>query len=264
MRRPRSFFTLFVLLFCLVFAIGAYAQSDKVSGPPTVEVTGKAEIAVEPDSATITVDFTKLDKNLDIARKTSDEGIKRMLDVAKKYNIPDSEIRTRNISVEMKYLSIRDPNKRIYNDDDDEIGTREFLGYEVSRSVTLRLTKLTDFDRLFNDILETKPTSLSDVSFETSKLIELRKQAREEAMKAAYEKAQAMAAAIGQTIGKAISIKEGSGSDVAVWRSGFNASSNVRITSLSSPNKVQSDKLGTFSAGTISVDSTVTVVFLLN
>ena len=263
MRRSISYFILFAGIFCVGAAVPIVAQSQR--DQPTVEVTGKAEIAVEPDSATITVDFTKLDKSLEVARKASDEGVAKMLKVAKKYDIGGSDIRTRNISVEMKYISIRDANKRIFNDDDDEIGTREFLGYEVSRSVTIRLTKLADFDRLFNDILETKPTSVSGVSFETSKLIELRKQAREEAMKAAYEKARAMAAAIDQTIGKAISIKEGSGSDIAVWRSGeLSANSNIRITSLTSPNKIQSDNLGTFSSGTISVDSTVTVVFLLN
>ncbi len=259
MQRSILSLTILTALCCFAAAVPVLAQRE----PPTVEVTGKAEIAVEPDSATITVDFTKLDKSLEVARKTSDEGVAKMLKVAKKYDIGGSDIRTRNISVEMKYISIRDANKRIFNDDDDEIGTKQFLGYEVSRTVTIVLKNLADFDRLFNDILGTNPTSIEKVSFDTSQLIELRKKAREAAMKAAYEKAQAMASAIGQTIGKAISIKEGSGSDSIRWQSaGF--SSNVRIVSFPTSSTVASNKVGTFSAGTISVDSTVTVVFLLN
>ncbi|MBV6495676.1 MAG: DUF541 domain-containing protein [Acidobacteria bacterium ACB1] len=259
MRRSILSLTILAAFCCFAAAAPVLAQREQ----PTVEVTGKAEIAVEPDSATITVDFTKLDKSLEVARKASDEGVAKMLKVAKKYDIGGSDIRTRNISVEMKYISIRDANKRIFNDDDDEIGTKQFLGYEVSRTVTIRLTKLDAFDRLFNDILETNPTSISNVSFETSQAIELRTKAREAAMKAAYEKAQAMAGAIGQTIGKAISIKEGSGSDSIQWQSA-GSNSNVRIISLPTSSTVASEKLGMFSAGTISVDSSVTVVFLLN
>lgn len=71
MRRSILSLTILAAFCCFAAAAPVLAQREQ----PTVEVTGKAEIAVEPDSATITVDFTKLDKSLEVARKASDEGV---------------------------------------------------------------------------------------------------------------------------------------------------------------------------------------------
>lgn len=238
-----------------------FAQADKNYLPqPIIEVTSKAEIGVEPDSATISVDFTKVNKDLDVARKSNEESVAKMIAIAKKHGIPDADIRTRNISVAMKYISIRDRQKPIYDQDGDEIGTREFVGYEVSRSVTIKLIKLSEFDTVFNDILTAGPTEIEKVEFETSRLIELRQQARQMAMKAAHAKAKAMTASIGQTIGKAIKISEGAATDRYSQYANSNSANYISSPAVSTV----TSKLGTFSAGSINVEATVTVVFLLN
>lgn len=259
----RTCLVLFFAMFGCISAISAQSRNAETA-PPVIEVSGKAEIAVEPDSATISVDFTKVDKDLQAARKANEEGVSKMLQIAKKYAIPPQDIRTNNISVSMKYISIRDRQKPIYDEDGDEIGTREFQGYEVSRSVTIKLTKLELFDTIFNEVLATQPTEIDEVKFETARLIELRAAAREMAMKAAHEKAKAMSAAIGQTVGKAIKINEGTVSDKYFSNSNF-ASNATRVISPSSVVNVSTtSKLATFSAGSINVEASVTVVFLLN
>ena len=256
-----------IAVFIAVFCVSvSYSQPTTVQiATPVIEVTSKAEISVEPDSATISVDFTKVDKDLQTARKANEEGVQKMLQIAKKYSIPQEDVRTNNISVTAKYISIRDRQKPIYDEDGDEIGTREFQGYEVSRSVTFKLKKLEQFEVIFNEILTTQPTEIDDVKFETSRLIELRVKAREMAMKAAHEKAKAMTAAIGQTLGKAIKINEGTASDK--YYSNAN-SSNVFIADgspIGSTARVPTtSNLATFSAGSISVEASVTVLFILN
>jgi uncharacterized protein YggE len=166
----------------------------------------------------------------------------------------------------MKYISIRDRQKPIYDEDDDEIGTREFQGYEVSRSVTFKLTKLEQFEAIFNEILTTEPTEIDDVKFETSKLIELREKAREMAMKAAHEKAKAMTAAIGQTVGKAIKINEGTSSNTYFRTGSLNSNFNLpfELVGEKSTRVSTNTNLATFSAGTINVEATVTIVFRLD
>ncbi len=260
---------LVAFLIAVVSISMSFAQTkDPDNAIPVIEVTGKAEIAVEPDSATISVDFTKLDKDLQAARRANEDGVTKMLQIAKKYSIPPQDVRTNNISVSMKYISIRDRQKPIYDEDGDEVGTREFQGYEVSRSVTFKLTKLESFDAVFNDILATSPTEIDDVKFETSRLIELRVKAREMAMKAAHDKAKAMTAAIGQTVGKAIKINEGTVSDKYYSNSNFGANSNVFAidgSPVGSPARVPtSSNLATFSAGSINVEASVTIVFRLD
>lgn len=258
MKRLIAAISVFVCL-----SASAFAQIEKGTAPsPIIEVTGKAEIAVEPDSATISVDFTKVDKDLQAARKANEDGVSKMLRIAEMYQIPTPDVRTNNISVSMKYISVRDRQKPIYDENDDEIGTREFQGYEVSRTVTIKLTNLEEFDAIFNDILTTQPTEIDNVRFETSRMSALREKAREMAMKAAHEKAKGMTAAIGQTVGKAIRITEGASSD-KYDRSG--AYSNVFEIDGSEVRKVLTrSNLATFSAGSIQIEATVTVVFQLN
>jgi uncharacterized protein YggE len=258
-----ALWALSLALLC-IFVPSGYAQV-KIDplGVPVIEVTGKAEIAVEPDSATISVDFTKLDKNLEAARKANEDGVSKMLGIAKKFEIPTRDVRTNNISVSMKYTSVRDRQKPIYDDDDNEVGIREFQGYEVSRSVTIKLTKLEQFDAIFNEILATQPTEIDSVAFETSRLIELREKAREMAMKAAHEKAKAMTRAIGQTVGKALRINEGTSSDR--YSRGSNSSANTFIVDGQDVRNVTTKtNLATFSAGSIQIEASVTVVFQLN
>lgn len=259
----RNIAPLSLALLCL-FAVAGYGQvKTDAFDVPVIEVTGKAEISVEPDSANISVDFTKLDKDLAAARRANEEGVAKMLKIAQKYEIPPIDVRTNNISVSMKYISVRDRQKPIYDDDGDEIGTRMFQGYEVSRSVTIKLTKLEQFDSIFNEILATEPTEIRNVWFETSRIVELRERAREMAMKAAHIKAKAMTGAIGQTVGKAIRIKEGISSDR--FSLGSAGSSNTFIVDgVRAGDITTRSNLASFSAGSIEIESSVTVVFQLN
>ena len=244
-------------------SIGSGQTKDAEVSIPVIEVTGKAEIAVEPDSATISVDFTKVDKDLQAARKANEEGVLKMLQIAKKYSIPPQDVRTNNISVSMKYTSMRDRQKPRYDEDGDEVGIREFQGYEVSRSVTFKLTKLEQFEVIFNEILTTQPTEIDEVKFETSRLIGLRVKAREMAMKAAHEKAKAMTGSIGQTVGKAIKISEGVVSD-KFYSGGLNSNNNIRFEPADPRSVSVTNNLATFSVGTINVEASVTIVFRLN
>jgi uncharacterized protein YggE len=249
----------------LYFVVSIPAQSTFDLSVPHITVTGKAEIIVEPDTATISVDFTKLNKDLQSARKENEEGVVRMLQIARRYSIPQEDIITNNISVSKRYVSIRDPQRRIYDEDGDEIGTRVFQGYEVSRSVTIRLKKLELFDVVFNEILDADPTEISTVRFESSRIIELRETAREMAMKADHEKAKAMTSAIGQNVGKALRISEGTASDR--YFSVANVNSNALNVVTAGRSELEgiafSSSLAAFSAGSINIEASVTVIFHL-
>lgn len=259
--RPSKLSVCALSLICLCFSVSTFGQSTKSEYPgPTITVVGKATVEIEPDYASISVSYEKTDKDLNLARKTVESGVTAALALAKKYNIPPADVATRNISVSMKYISIREANKRVFDEDDEEIGTKEFLGYNVSRTVSVRLTKLSDFDDLFNDILATNPTEIDKVSFDTSKRLELRSKAREAAMKAAYDKAVAMTGAIGQKVGKAIRITEGDMSEGMQVTNSY-LQTNIHYGGVTT---VTRSGLASFSVGTVTVESTVTVVFSLD
>lgn len=247
-----------------LFALSALAQNNDKIGPPTIEVSGSAEIFVQPDEVSISLDVEKTNKDLQVAKREADQALAQILALTMRFNISPENVKTHYISVEMKYNSIRDPKNRIYDEDGDEIGTKVFLGYEVSTTVSVRMTDIAKFQDFLDEVLKTGLSEVESVNFASSQLRKYKDQAREMAMKAAHEKAAAMAAAIGQSVGKAIFVKEGNLSDKMLNFSGLANNSNVTILDGISRTTVVSDKLATFSPGAISINAQVSVIFLLN
>jgi uncharacterized protein YggE len=253
----------FVVVLMAVTVAGAFAQVSEPKSP-TIEVSGSADVLVEPDEVEISLDVTKTNKDLQIAKRDADAALAQVLALTQKFGVKPENVKTHYISVEMKYNSVRDPKTRIFDEDGDEIGTKVFLGYQVSTTVAIRMTDVFGFQAFLAEVLKTGISEVNSVKFESSELRKYKDIARENAMKAAFEKASAMAGAIGQKIGKAILVKEGKLMDQTVFTSGMSANSTTSSIR-SGPSVVTSrQSMATFSPGAISISADVSVVFLLN
>lgn len=242
----------------LLFAAGGIVgQGQMQPKPPTIDVTGIAEIVLAPDEVVFTLDVTKRNKDMNIAKREADAALTKIIELTRTFGIRPENVRTDYISVDMRYQFVRDPKNRIFDEDGDEIGTRTFLGYDVSTTVIVRLTDIKRFEEFFSEIMKTGLTEVDSVRFESSELVDQRKKAREMAMKAAYEKASAMAGAVNQTIGKAIYIAETNPTDNRYL-------SNAVNSNISSGPVTVTQSVATFSPGSIKIASQVTVTFLLN
>ncbi len=253
----------FVLFLCLLLVFLSNSFAQELDKTPQITVTGNAEVLVEPDEAYISLDVTKLDKVLDIAKKQNDETTAKILDVTRRFNIPMQNVNIRNFSVEVKNKIIRDLKKPVYDEDGDLTGDKIFIGYEVSKTVSIKYLELNKFEELFAELLKTGVTEVNSVTFETSKLRQYKDQARDMALKAAKEKATAMAGAIGQNVGKAIRITEGTVSNTNLNYSSLSSNSTANFT-LIRPVETVSTSIGSFTPGTITVSASATVVFILN
>lgn len=254
-----------LLFLCLLLILSANSFAQDLDKTPQITVTGKAEVLVEPDEANFSLDVTKLDKDLAVAKRQNDETTAKILEVTRRFKISAQNVNVRNISVEIKNKIIRDPKKPVYDEDGDLTGEKIFLGYEVSKTINIKLLELDKFEELFTELLKTGLTEVNSVSFETSKLRQYKDQARDMALKAAKEKATAMVGAIGQNIGKAIRITEGTVSNSTLNYSNLSANSNVTANARSTPTvETVSTNVGSFSPGTITVSAEATVVFVLN
>lgn len=244
---------LIVVLIASVFSTSAQ-ETDRL---PVITVSGTAEVQIAPDEAVFSLDVTKTNKDLQTAKRLNDESVAKILELARRFSVLPQHVQTTHISVDMKYESIRDAKTRIFNDDGDEVGKRIFRGYEVSNTVTVRLTDMSRFEEFLSEVLQTGLSAVNSVKFETSKLRENKDKAREMAMKAAKEKAVAMAAAIGQTVGRAVKVTEGNlgGQPYA----NYAANSNSIGTTGSF-----SESVVTFAPGAIKIEAQVTVSFQLN
>jgi uncharacterized protein len=170
--------------------------------PPLITVTGQAEVRVAPDEVVFTLGIESVDKDVNAAKTRTDSSVREVFAIARKNNIKPEDVQTSFISVQPKY-----------NTDDVEYDQRrnmkrEFLGYQVSKTVAVILRDINRFDAMLSDVLRAGVTTLSNVEFRNSEIRKHKDQARRLAMKAAQEKASLMAREIGQSIGAAYSISE--------------------------------------------------------
>ncbi len=244
--RPR------LLSAALLFAalLPATAPAQQREAPPLITVSGQAELRVRPDEAVLSLEVQRLDKDIDTARRQADDSVAQILALARRYGVPQEGVKTDFITVGMRYTT-----DLLDGDDEDEKKVkREFVGYEVSKSVNVRLTDLARFEAFFAEVLKAGVSRVKGVNFYTSQLRKYRDQARAAAIRAAREKAVALSAEVGQTIGKAYKIEED--------RPSRDSSMSNSVSFI--PGNYSDDESSAFAPGTISVSANVTVSFLLN
>ena len=241
--------SILLLATLLMFSFATFAQS--AIEPPLITVNGQAEVRVPPDEVVFTLGVETIDKDILAARTRTDDRVKEVLAIAKRNGIKAEDVQTSYISIQPKY-----------NTDDLEYEQRravkrEFLGYQVSKTIAVILRDITRFDSLLSDVLKAGVTRLSNVEFRDSQLRRHRDQARAMAMKAAQEKANLMAREIGQSIGPAYSITEIGGIS---YRDNNNISQNRIDNFIGS---ASSESESAIAPGSIAVTAQVTVRFKL-
>jgi uncharacterized protein YggE len=239
---------LFAALF--VFTIQTFAQNT--AEPPLITVSGQAEVRVAPDEVVFTLGVEFVDKDMLAAKKRTDDSVREVLAIAARNNIKPADVQTSYISVQPKY-----------NTDDLEYSARqsvkrEFVGYQVSKTVAVILRDISRFDTLLSDVLKAGVTRLSNVEFRDSQIRQHRDQARVMAIIAAQEKAKLLTRNIGQSIGPAYSIREGTFTPYSTNNFSQNA------TSVAGSAGADSGSDGAIAPGQISVTAQVTVSFRLN
>jgi uncharacterized protein YggE len=229
----------------LLLAVPAFAQNN--IEPPLITVTGQAEVRVPPDEVLFTLAVENVDKDMLVANRKTDDSMKQILAIARKYNVKPEDVQTSQISVQPKY-----------NTDDMEYEARRnikrvLIGYLVSKTVAVRLRDISRFDEMLADILKAGITRLSNLEFRDSQIRKHRDEARRMAIRAAKEKATLLAGEIGQSIGPAYSITETS-RDVVPRAAMQNVSSDAGGAAESE---------SALAPGTLSVTAQVTVRFRL-
>jgi len=186
-----------VLSVTLLLTFSLHAQAQNTPDRPLITVTGQAEILVVPDEVVFNLNATTVDKDLAVAQRKTDEVVRNVLALARRYEIPATKVQTGHIRLEERYSN--------------EALTRQppvFLGYAVSKSIAIILRDVSKAETLLGEIFKSGITQINSVDFRTTQSRKLKDQARAMAIKAAQEKASALAKEIGQTIGKAHTISE--------------------------------------------------------
>lgn len=237
-----------LLLCAAVLMLSVHTFAQNAIEPPLITVTGQAEVRVPPDQVVFTLGVESVDKDILAAEKKTDDAVRDVLAIARRNNINADDVQTSHISVQPKY-----------NTDDLDYEARrnvkrEFVGYQVSKTVVIILRDIPRFDSLLSDVLKAGVTRLSNVEFRDSQIRKHKDQARAMAMKAAQEKANLLARAIGQSIGPAYSITEMDILPYAV---------NSQNSSATYSPRLESEAASAIAPGSISASVQVSVRFRL-
>ena len=228
----------------LFLAVSITALADDKPEPRLITVTGEAEVKVAPDEVLFDLTVQTINKDLRLAKSQTDERLKKVLELTRKYKIAPQDVQTDYIKLEPRYRG---------NDEG-----RLFLGYSVRKDLVFTLRDVTQAESLLSEVMESGISRINSVRFQTSQLRKYRDQARAMAIRAAQEKAIALTAEIGQKIGKAYSIEEEAPTRASPYQ---NVQSNASSTSL---DENSSESEGTLALGLIKVTARVTVRFELN
>lgn len=226
----------------LCLALLCHAQEPREQ--PLVTVTGEAEVRAVPDEVVFDVTVRTLNRDLKIAKTQTDERLRTLVELARRYKVAPEDMQTDYIKLEPRY--------RAGNE------TRTFLGYSVRKDLVFTLRDVTQAESLLSEVMTSGITSINSIKFRTSQLRKYRDQARALAIRAAREKAVALTAEIGQKIGKAYSIEE-------VVATGNPTSQNsLMLNATASYGDDAAETEGTLALGQITVNARVTVRFILD
>jgi len=236
----RVFYSFAAVLTLLLSSLPAWA--DDPAGVRLITVTGEAEVNVPPDEVVFDLTVQTINKDLRTAKIQTDDRLKKIIDLARKYKVEAKDIQTDYIKLEPRYRG---------NDE-----SRLFIGYSVRKDLVFTLRDVKEAEGLLSELIESGVSRINSVRFQTSEMRKFRDQARAMAIRAAQEKATALTAQIGQKIGKAYSIEEDAPSRIA---SMANYSQNA-VSTIDGA----SESEGTLALGQIKVSARVTVKFELN
>ena len=235
-----------------VLALSIQANGQQAAEPPLITVSGQAEVQVAPDEVVFSLEVEKLDKDLLAAKNLNDESVRQILALARRFNIEARDVKTDYISVEPKYTTDYEAEEGGGGVNRPRV-KREFVGYEVSKTVVILFRDIPRFEEFFSEVLKVGVSRVNNVEFRTSEVRKHKDQARAMAIRAAREKAVALTREIGQTIGKAYTIQEGFYQDRSVANN-FSTAAGGRFSD---------EENTTIAPGSIKIRAQVTVRFRL-
>lgn len=171
------------------------AQEADTSNQRRISVTGTVELNTPPDEIVWNIRLVDEDRQLAVAKEGNDAKIEAVLALRGKLQITEGDLETGHLNIDREY-------------ERGEHGQRgDFKYFRVSRRVVIRQSDLTRFDEYLDAFVSSADLEAS-FHFESSKMRDLRAEARLDALRIARKKAAAMADAVGAKVGRVLTIDE--------------------------------------------------------
>lgn len=190
-----------VLILIVLKGFGGHDEWKGDRMPNTISVSGKGEVIVKPDIATISFGVTT--ENLEVA-KAQAESTTRMnniLSFLKVNGVDEKDIKTTNYSIYPRYDYTQ--NKVYpYN------GKQTLGAYVVSQNVEVKIRDIAKAGTLLAGVGEYGVTDVSGLTFGVDKIDEVSDEARDLAIKDARAEAEVLAKSLGVKLVRIVSFSE--------------------------------------------------------
>jgi uncharacterized protein len=222
---------------------GGQAERGDERPPRTVSVTGQAELKTAPDDLSISVGIVVYDANVRAAKKEGDRRAAALLRIAAAHGVEAKSVQTDEFTITPRT--------------DGAYESRRIVGYELQKHMQICVHDVETLEALLTELFDSGANQLGGVQLGTSKLVELRKQAREQALAAAREKAESAARALGQRLGRPLKIDEGGDGQL------FGMYGRQQFANYMGNNDTRAVAGETMAPGKIKVEAAVAVTFEL-
>jgi len=215
-----------------------------------IHTSGSAVIRVQPDRATIRFGVQTFGASPRSSQAENEAIVKRVLEALRNAGIEAKDIGTDYFSVRPEY-------------DYPSRGPHKLVGYWSENGIQVTLRDVGKLSDVLVAALDAGATSVDDLTFTTTRLRELRDEARAMAVQAAIEKARALAGAAQVSAGPVTDIQEQSWSYYyGAWNSRGQYMSQAQNVMQEAAPVASAPALedGEFSLGQIVVQAQVTVV----
>jgi len=191
-----------VLIFIVVKACGRGDYNRNGIQKDTIVVSGKGELTVKPDIATIS--FSVMEENMDVAVASDavNTRIAAIIASLKANGVDEKDIKTTGYNIYPRYDYL---TSQVY----PYGGKQTLAGYDVTQSISLKIRDLTKAGKIVTDLGTLKVTDMSGLNFTNDKYDDLVKEARDEAIVQARSEATKLAKALGVRLVKIVGYSEG-------------------------------------------------------
>jgi uncharacterized protein YggE len=178
-----------ILILALAFMTIAGAQETKQI--PQINVSGEGKVKAVPDQAFISVSVDTKGNNATDVKKQNDAVVEKVIQAIKKSKLPKEDVQTQRISLNPQY----DYDKKKYT-------------YNATQTIQILLKDLSQYDGLMEELVNAGINRITNVEFRSSKMDQLKSDARKLAMKDAKGKAEDYVSVLGQKVGNALTISD--------------------------------------------------------
>lgn len=163
--------------------------ADRDAGPPTIVVSGQAEVSARPDRAVVRLGAVAQAEQASAAQRQVNEAVGLAIDEIRTLGIADEQISTAAIDLSPVYA--QSPDRPV-----EEPIERRIVAYRASNVLSIELNNLKQIGDVIDAAVAAGVNRIDSVSFELRDDTALRQRALRQAVQEARAEAQAMAEAL--------------------------------------------------------------------